>query len=124
MQKVPVKEKNKKSRNRFWLRITSILLVLPLLLFSVALAFVYVKQDEFVQKLITQANQDFEGAIKIGNSHIEPFSAFPFISIDFEDFHIYEGKTQRRRPKSCISNIVMLVSISGMYSVMMLKLKG
>ncbi len=96
MQKVPVKEKNKKSRNRFWLRITSILLVLPLLLFSVALAFVYVKQDEFVQKLITQANQDFEGAIKIGNSHIEPFSAFPFISIDFEDFHIYEGKTQKK----------------------------
>jgi uncharacterized protein involved in outer membrane biogenesis len=91
-----LKNKQKKSRKKFWLRLLLSLVLIPVLLFSILLGVVYFKQDEIVQKLIAQANEDFEGSIKIRNSHIEPFAAFPYMSIDFEDFHIYEGKKQSK----------------------------
>lgn len=87
-------KKPKNPRKRNWRRLVLFVLLLPLFLFAVGLTLAYAKQDELVQKFLTQANEDFEGIVKIGNSHIEPFSAFPYVSIDFEDIHIYEGKKQ------------------------------
>ncbi len=88
----PKKRIVKKSRKRFWIRLTIFLLLFPVFLFSLLIGVVYLKQDQLVQELLSQANEDFEGSIKIRNSHIEPFASFPYISIDFEDFHVYEGK--------------------------------
>jgi hypothetical protein len=89
-------KKKKKSRKKFWVRLTLVLFLFPLFLFSLALGIIYLKQDELIQEFLVKANEDFEGSIKIRESHIEPFAAFPYISIDFEDFHIYEGKTQTK----------------------------
>lgn len=89
-------KKKKKSRKKFWVRLTLFLFLFPLFLFSLALGIIYLKQDELIQEFLVKANEDFEGSIKIRESHIEPFAAFPYISIDFEDFHIYEGKTQTK----------------------------
>jgi hypothetical protein len=76
--------------------LTLFLFLFPLFLFSLALGIIYLKQDELIQEFLVKANEDFEGSIKIRESHIEPFAAFPYISIDFEDFHIYEGKRQTK----------------------------
>jgi hypothetical protein len=89
-------KKKKKSRKKFWVRLTLFLFLFPLFLFSLALGIIYLKQDELIQEFLVKANEDFEGSIKIRESHIEPFAAFPYISIDFEDFHIYEGKRQTK----------------------------
>jgi hypothetical protein len=96
MESEPKKIKVKKSRKKIWLRLLLFFVLFPCFLFSVLLGVVYFKQDELVQKILAQANEDFEGSIKIRDSHIEPFASFPYISIDFEDFHIYEGKTQTK----------------------------
>ena len=88
MDTEPKKRIVKKSRKRFWIRLTIFLLLFPVFLFSVLIVVVYFKQDQLVQELLSQANEDFEGSIKIRNSHIEPFASFPYISIDFEDFHV------------------------------------
>jgi hypothetical protein len=89
-------KKKKKSRKKFWVRLALFLFLFPLFLFSLALGIIYLKQDELIQEFLVKANEDFEGSIKIRESHIEPFAAFPYISIDFEDFHIYEGKRQTK----------------------------
>ena len=77
-------KKKKKSRKKFWVRFTLFLFLFPLFLFSLALGIIYLKQDELIQEFLVKANEDFEGSIKIRESHIEPFAAFPYISKSIE----------------------------------------
>lgn len=67
-----------------------LLVVTPILLFSIVIAIVYWKQDAIVKDLIETANKDFNGSIKIKDSHVAPFANFPFISIDIEGLEVYE----------------------------------
>lgn len=82
-------------RKKFWKRLILTLIVIPLILLTVLITIVYFKQDSIVQDLIKTANKDFEGKIKIKDSHIAPFSNFPYISIDLEDLEIFEKKSNK-----------------------------
>ncbi|MFY7991031.1 MAG: hypothetical protein ACOVO3_09865, partial [Fluviicola sp.] len=68
------------------------------------LTIVYVKQDAIVQEVLTHFNQDFEGKIAIKESHISPFAAFPYISIDLEGLKVYESKDQKKVPLVSITD--------------------
>lgn len=68
------------------------MIVLPLALFSVLVAVLYIKQDSIVQEIIESANADFQGHFTLGGSHISPFVNFPYISIDLEQLALFEGK--------------------------------
>jgi len=91
------KEEKKRFGKKFWVRFSISILIIPLLLISSVTAIIYFKQKEIVQELLVHVNEDFEGSIKLKGSHISPFAAFPYISIDLEDLHIYEGKKHLKK---------------------------
>ena len=80
-----------KSR-KFWYRFTGLLVLIPVLLFSLLILVVYLKQDEIVQDEITALNKGHQGKVIIGDIHLEPFSHFPYISIRIDDVRILESK--------------------------------
>ena len=79
-------------RRKFWLRFSLIAILLPLILFTTLISILYYKQDYFVQELVQTLNKDFEGHFEIEDSHISPFENFPFISIDLEEFTLFENE--------------------------------
>lgn len=81
------------SRNKLkrWL---TLIVVTPLVLFAILIVIIAWKQEAIVQELITNANKDFVGEIKIEGSHISPFANFPHVSIDLDHVQVYEGKGQ------------------------------
>ena len=83
---------------RFWKRFAFFFLGLPILLFFTLVLIVYLKQDAIVQDLIADLNKDFRGATEIRDSHISMFENFPYISIDLEDFKVYESKKKDGTP--------------------------
>jgi len=84
-------------QKKFWWRIILAIVLLPVFLFTVVVAFVHTKQDEIVKELITKANEDFEGTVRIKDSHVAAFAQFPYISIDLEKLEVFEGKELKRR---------------------------
>lgn len=86
-----------KSR-RFWKRFFIYCLGLPFALIIVLVLVVYIKQDSIVQGLINDLNKDFYGSTEIKDSHISMFENFPYISIDLEDFKVYETKEDKESP--------------------------
>ena len=80
-----------KSR-KFWYRFTGLLVLIPVLLFSILILVVYLKQDELIQDEITALNKGHQGKVIIGDIHLEPFSHFPYISIRIDDVSILESK--------------------------------
>ena len=77
-------------RKKFWKRVFWFLFALPVLLFSLLIFIVYLKQDAIVKDIIETANKDFKGAIRIKDSHVAPFANFPYISIDIEGLEVFE----------------------------------
>jgi hypothetical protein len=86
-------------RKRFWKRFLVIAVLTPVLLFSLVIGIVYMKQDAVVQELITNVNEDFVGTLSIRDSHIAPFANFPYVSVDLEDVEIFEGKQKKRKKR-------------------------
>ncbi len=68
---------------------------LPIVLFFALVLVVYIKQDAIVQELISDLNEDFNGAMEIEDSHISMFENFPYISIDLEHFKVFETKSKQ-----------------------------
>ena len=83
---------------KFWRRLVIWTLIIPIFLLSILISIVYFNQDKIVQELITELNQDFIGEVEIDGSHISPFEAFPYISIDLEHVMIYEDKLNHKDP--------------------------
>ncbi len=79
-------------RKKFWKRLVAITILLPVLLFSILLLYVYVKQDELIQAEIAALNEGHKGKVVIGDTHLAPFENFPYISIKVDDVHVYETK--------------------------------
>jgi hypothetical protein len=80
-------------RKKFWKRFFLTIFVVPVLLFTILITIVYFKQDAIVKNLIKTANEDFVGTVRIKDSHIAPFSNFPYISIDLENLEVFEKKS-------------------------------
>ena len=116
-------------RKKFWIRFTLLLFLIPTLLFSTVVVVVYAKQDEIVKELIAKANEDFEGAIRIKDSHVSPFANFPYISIDLEDLEIFEGKDTKLKNRLLHLGDVyvgfnLMSLINGNYKIKSIKLKN
>jgi len=80
------------------LRWLSVLLLLIVLLFGAAVAFLYFKQDDIVSELLAEANADFVGRVQIDGSHISFLADFPLIDIDLEHLRIFENKSDTAAP--------------------------
>lgn len=98
MSKIGAKLKKWMRSKRFWKRFILVSIGLPVLLFFTVVLIVYIKQDAIVQDLITDLNKDFRGATEIKESHISMFENFPYISIDLQDFKVYEDKNKQGVP--------------------------
>ena len=79
-------------KRKFWKRLIIGVVVTPVLLFGIAIAVLYWKQDQLVQYVLDTFNEDFVGEVQITESHISPFSNFPHITVDLEGLTIWEGK--------------------------------
>jgi hypothetical protein len=82
-----------KPSRKFWKRLILSVLIAPVVLFSLTVTILYWKQDQIVQYVLTVLNEDFEGEIRIEDSHIAPFANFPYLSIDLEHIEIYPDKS-------------------------------
>jgi hypothetical protein len=114
---------------RFWKRFLLLLILVPVTLVITVIAIVYAKQDAIVQDLITNANEDFIGSIRIKESHIAPFANFPYISIDLENVEIFEGKEFKKAQR--IANLEdvyigfnLFGLLGGKYDIKSIKLKN
>lgn len=88
-------------------RIILILLLVPILLFCTAVGMMYTKQDSIVQQLLEKLNKDFRGELELADSHIEPFTNFPYISIDLEEVKVYETKEDHSQVIAAISEVFL-----------------
>ncbi|MEM9822561.1 MAG: AsmA-like C-terminal region-containing protein [Bacteroidota bacterium] len=79
-------------RWKFWKRLMLLGILLPLLLIGILIFILYQKQDHLVQGEIDALNKTHEGLIVIGDTHIAPFTNFPYISIKVDSVQIYESK--------------------------------
>lgn len=96
-------------------------------LVAVTIGVLYAKQDEIVQELITDANKDFAGEVKIAGSHISLFENFPYISIDLEHLEVRDGKSQTALTVIDVNDVYvgfdLFTIISGKMEVKSIKLK-
>lgn len=79
-------------KRKFWLRFSGVLIGIPIILFSVVLLIVYINQDEIIQSEVDALNKGHKGQVFIGDTHLEPFKNFPYISIKVDDVRILESK--------------------------------
>ncbi len=112
--------------NRFWKRLIFIAILVPVLLFAVVVSLLYWRQDEIVQELITTANKDFQGALEVEDSHISPFTNFPYISIDLDHLKIFENKSKNAAPLININDVYLgfdlLALLNGQMEIKAIKL--
>ena len=52
----------------------------------------YINQDEIIQSEVDALNKGHKGQVFIGDTHLEPFKNFPYISIKVDDVRILESK--------------------------------
>ena len=113
---------------KFWRRLFIWALVLPFFFLSILISIVYFNQDKIVQELITELNQDFIGEIEIDGSHISPFEAFPYISIDLEHVMIYEDKQNHKDPIVSAEDIYVGFNIwdlvAGNFDIQLIEVKN
>ncbi|WP_299886985.1 AsmA-like C-terminal region-containing protein [uncultured Lacinutrix sp.] len=79
-------------KRKFWWRFISITILLPILFFGAVVLYIYSEQDAIIQNEIAILNQEHQGLITIGDTHLSPFSNFPDISFKIDDVKIYETK--------------------------------
>ena len=77
---------------KFWRRIFYGLLATFFLLFTLVIITLVWYQDKVVQKTVDAFNEDFRGAIVIGETDISPFANFPYVSVVIENVQVYEDK--------------------------------
>lgn len=113
---------------RFWRRIVILFVGVPAFLLGLTLFIVHQKQDEIVSEIISALNEDFTGSTEIKGSHISLFSNFPYVSIDLEDFKVYETKEKRRKPlieiKDVYAGFNLWTVMSGKMEIKKIKLQN
>ena len=79
-------------KKKFWIRLTVLVFAVPILLLTIALGILYLEQDDLIQSEINALNKGHKGKISIGETHLEPFANFPYISIKVDNVRILESK--------------------------------
>lgn len=78
-------------RKKIW-KLISLVFLVPILVFSVIVAYIYFKQEAILQSQISKLNESHKGFISVGKSHVSVFKNFPYISFKVDDFKIFETK--------------------------------
>ena len=106
----------------FW-----IIIIIPVILFTLLVGIIYYGQDSIVQHAIGIANKDMKGRFSVSGSHIAPFANFPQISIDLEHVKVYESKKKNADCLVHVSDVYVGFSlwdiVSGNYTIKGIKLK-
>lgn len=114
-------------KRKFWVRLVLILILVPVILFSVTIGVIYANQEKIVQHFIQTANEDFKGEIVLENSHIAPFANFPYISIDLEGFSVFENKDLTKEPVIELEDLYigfnLWTLLSGSFDIQSIKLE-
>jgi len=79
-------------KRKFWWKFISIMILLPVLFISALVLYIYVNQDDIIQNKVIILNQQHQGLITIGDTHLSLFRNFPDISFKIDDIKIYETK--------------------------------
>lgn len=112
---------------RFWRRIVVLFVGVPGLLLALTLIIVHQKQDAIVAELLNTLNEDFTGSAEIKDSHISFFSNFPYVSIDLQEFKVYETKEKAGKPlieiKDVYAGFNLWTVISGKMEIKKIKLQ-
>lgn len=112
----------KRVRLFFW-----IIIIIPVILFTLLVGIIYYGQDSIVQHAIGIANKDMKGRFSVSGSHIAPFANFPQISIDLEHVKVYESKKKNADCLVHVSDVYVGFSlwdiVSGNYTIKGIKLK-
>ena len=74
---------------KFWKLLIIGVSTTVLLLFAIVIITLTWYQDKAVQKIVQGLNDDFQGAIVIGDSDISPFANFPYVSVVIENVQVY-----------------------------------
>ena len=113
---------------RVWKKLILWLIGVPLLLLSILISIVYIKQDAIVKELLKTANEDFKGKIEIKDSHISPFANFPYISIDLDHLKVYEDKLGKAEPIIDVNDLYLgfdlFTLLSGKMDIKLIKLSN
>ena len=88
-------------------RIAIGILVLIVVVFTASILVLYWKQDQVIQSTIGKFNEDFKGAIVIGDTDISPFANFPYISIVVSNVQVFEDQADMFAPILDVSNIYL-----------------
>lgn len=114
-------------RKKIWRRILFSVVLIPVILFGILVAILFWKQDAIVQQLIDTANRDFAGELKIEDSHISPFTNFPYVSIDLDHVKIYESKNKTGVALLEVADVYLgfdlLTIIQGKMDIKVIKIK-
>jgi len=106
-------------------RLLVLIFIAPIVLLIGTVFILYLKQDAIVRELLQNLNSDFKGEIEISDSHISPFSNFPYVSIDLDNLKIYESKNKQLKPivdvKDLYLGFDLLTILSGKMDVKSIK---
>jgi hypothetical protein len=110
------------------LKWSGIIVLTIILLFGITLSILYSKQDEIVQDLLQKSNADFVAQVDIQESHISLFENFPYISIDLENLHVRENKSDTAQTIMYLQEVYigfdLWTIISGKMEIKRIKLKN
>lgn len=113
---------------KFWKRSILGIFFTFLTIISIAIIILVWQQDRVVQNIVNGFNEDFQGAIVIGDTDISPFSNFPFVSVVIENVQVYEDKADMFAPILDVSHISLgfnfLTLLRGNLNVNMLKIEN
>lgn len=113
-------------KKKFWAWFWGVFFGVPVILFAISVLIIYTQQDRIVRELLTTINEDFKGRIAIDDSHISPFSNFPYISIDLDQLRIYENKDESSKPivqvEDAYIGFDLMTMISGKFDIKSVKL--
>jgi hypothetical protein len=104
-----------------------IIIIIPVILFTLLVGIIYYYQDSIVQHAIEIANKDLKGRFSVSGSHVAPFANFPQISIDLEHVKVYESKKKNADCLVHVNDVYVGFSlwdiVSGNYTIKGIKLK-
>ena len=83
---------NRSRKKKLLRKIVVMTVLVPVVLFSILLGVVYVKQDSIIQSQIDALNHDHKGLVEVGDTHLSPFQEFPYISIKVDNVRVLETK--------------------------------
>ena len=113
---------------RIWQRIILGSVAVLLITFCIAVLILVWQQDNIVQRTINNFNNDFKGAIVIGDSDISPFKNFPYISIVVQNVQVYEDQADMFAPILDVSKIYLGFNfwtvLKGNFKVNLLKVEN